>query len=95
MPSVVSKWWGNIKDHGEWTESEVDVVAFDNNNVVLGECKYKSKAVGLKELQDLEKKAEFISVKNRKIYYLLASKSGFTEDLINTDRADVTLINEV
>ena len=81
MPRTVAKWWGNIQEDGTWHESEIDVVAYDDHQIILGECKYRSKAVGLAELDSLKKKSSFIPVKDRKVYYLLASKSGFTRDL--------------
>lgn len=92
MPETVSKWWGNIKDGNEWKESEVDLIAYNNNKIVVGECKYRNKAAGIKELDSLKKKAAFIPVKNREIYYLIASKSGFTDEL--AERKDVILIKE-
>ena len=81
MPRTVAKWWGNIQEDGTRHESEIDVIAYDDHQIILGECKYRSKAVGLAELDSLKKKSSFIPVKDRKVYYLLASKSGFTRDL--------------
>lgn len=83
MPTNIGKWWGNVKENGDWHESEIDLVAFDDHNVVLGECKYKNKQIGFGELDNLRLKAAFIPIKDRKIYFLLASKSGFTNEIIN------------
>ncbi len=95
MPVTSAKWWGNIKDQGNWIESELDVAAFDNDNVVLGECKYRTKAAGLKELQELENKAEYIPLHGRTKYYLLASRSGFTDELLKLERPDLILISGI
>lgn len=93
MPTTIGKWWGNICENGEWKESEVDVLAFNDTKIIIGECKYKTKKIGRKELDLLKAKSQFIPVKGRQITYLLASKSGFTEDLIN-EHENVILIDE-
>lgn len=85
MPQHVGKWWGNVRDGSGWHESEVDVVAYDNDNIVIGECKYRNKAIGISELEDLKSKAAFIPTRGRKIYYLLASRSGFTDEVRSSD----------
>lgn len=85
MPLETGKWWGNIKDESGWHESEVDVIAYDNANIVIGECKYRNKAVGIGELNDLRAKAAFIPTRGRNVYYLLASRSGFTEEVRASD----------
>ena len=51
MPLTVGKWWGNIQEEGKWKESEIDIVAFDDEHLVIGECKYRSKAIGLQDLR--------------------------------------------
>ena len=94
MPVTTGKWWGNVCLEGTWTESEIDVLAFDDHTIVLGECKFRNKKIGLKELNLLLAKAQFVPVKGRKIYYLLASRSGFTEDL-SALSDDVILIEKV
>lgn len=92
MPVTVGKWWGNIMQEGNWKESEVDIIAFDDRNIVIGECKYRNKAVGIKELEALKLKAQFIPTKGRKMYYLLASRSGFTDELSKNTDPDIILI---
>ena len=90
MPNAAGKWWGNICEEGVWSESEVDFVAFNDSDVLIGECKYREKAAGPGELDRLILKSQFIPVKGRKKHYVLASKSGFTEEL--KQRRDVILI---
>ena len=94
MPLTVGKWWGNVSEEGVWHESELDLIAYDDRNIIIGECKYRNKKVGLTELNALRAKAGFVSVKNRRIYYLLASKSGFTPSLMERADNDVVLIHE-
>ena len=89
-PVTAGRWHGNIFEKGNRLESEVDVIAYDQDNVIIGECKYSSKKIGLSVLEKLKQKAVFISAGKRKIYYLLASKEGFTEELLS--RKDDNLI---
>lgn len=91
MPVTVGKWWGNIHDKDGWHESEVDLIAYDDENIIIGECKYRQKLVGKNELERLRAKVQFIPTKNRKVYCLLASKSGFTEAV---RKEDVILIEQ-
>ena len=95
MPLSVCKWWGNIQEEGRWKESEVDVVAYDDRRMIIGECKYRNKAVGLSELQLLKTKAQFIQTKEREVYLLLASKSGFTEEILALHDSHLILIDQV
>jgi len=81
----IGRWWNN--------KEEIDIVAYDDqNSFIFGECKWKNKKIGLKELQDLERKASiFLNVKRK--YYVLFSKSGFSEQLKNlsNQREDILL----
>ena len=92
MPKTVGKWWGNIKSEGNWKESEVDIIAYDDKNIVIGECKYRNKAIGMNELELLRLKAQFIPVKGRKRFLLLASRSGFTKEVMGIKDPGVILI---
>ena len=63
---------------------EVDIMALDDKeeNVLLGEVKWKKRPVGVKTLQELRKKAKVIKGLSRaRHYFLLVSKSGFTRSL--------------
>lgn len=93
VPKVIGKWWGNVKNDGNYIESEVDIIGYDNKNILIGECKYKNKLIGIKELENLINKAKYINTGNRKVYYLLASKKGFTTELLN-NKEDTILIKE-
>lgn len=80
IPLSIGKWWGNIMLSGKWTESEIDVVV-NKNNVGFGECKYRNKKVGVKELESLKKTT-----------YLLASKCGFSDELLNAKDDNLLLV---
>ena len=72
----VGRWWDK--------NTEVDIVALgENNKIVFGECKYSKKQVGLSILKQLQEKAKNIkwNNNNREEYFILFSKSGFSEEL--------------
>ena len=73
----------------------MDVVAYDDHHMIIGECKYRNKAIGLSELQLLQTKAQFVQSKGREIYYLLASRSGFTEDVLTIQDPHVIRISPI
>jgi AAA+ ATPase superfamily predicted ATPase len=79
------RWWSK--------ESEIDVVGVAEDYLVVGECKYSNKKVGIDILQALQEKAKKIELKLPVKKYLLFSKSGFTDDLVqlaeNSDNIDL------
>ena len=95
MPKATGKWWGPVCIDGTWQESEVDLIAYDDHSLLVGECKYRAKATGIQELNQLMLKAQFIPSKGRELYYLLASKSGFTDEIRSLKDARVILIDRV
>lgn len=74
---------------GRWWDKngEIDMVALNDqtNEILFGEVKWSAKPVGLDIYQDLRKKAALVEWgrKDRKEYFCLFSKSGFTEALKN------------
>ena len=54
--------------------------------------KYRNKAVGLNELELLRLKAQFNQIKGRKNFLMLASRSGFTKDVLGISEPDLILI---
>ena len=95
MPRTLGKWWGPVYMNSSWQESEVDLIAYDDHHLLVGECKYRSKAAGLQELDSLKLKAQFIPSKGRELFYLLASKSGFTDELHTVSDPHLILINQI
>lgn len=81
-------------------KNEIDVAALDpeGNNLILGECKYWAEPVGASVLRNLEAKAVSVpwNHEKRKVWYVLFSASGFTDDLIKeaASRADLMLFVE-
>ena len=95
MPRMLGKWWGQVCKDNSWQESEVDLIAYDDQHLLVGECKYRTKSVGFKELDDLKLKAQFIPAGKREIYYLLASRNGFTDSLLSLQDPHVILVHQI
>jgi AAA+ ATPase superfamily predicted ATPase len=74
----------SIKKIGKWWEKdkEIDIVGVGENEVLYGECKYWDNPVGLNVLEDLKEKSKYVKVKNKKEFFVIFSKNGFTKDLI-------------
>ena len=64
-------------------KEEIDIAAIDQEgkNLILGECKYWQEPVGTSVLRDLEAKTVAWERNERKVWYVLFSVSGFTEEL--------------
>ena len=75
----VGRWWGakNV---------EIDIVAYDSmgKDIVFGECKYSKHPKGLDVLMALIEKSKAVNWNkdNRREYYAVFSKSGFTSELV-------------
>lgn len=86
---------------GYWdSKNEIDIAALDpeGKNLILGECKYWKEPVGLNVLHALETKACDVAWERdrRKVWYVLFSISGFSDELRNhaATRDDLLLIDD-
>lgn len=92
-------WPFNFTKIGRYWDSkdEIDIVALDpdGKNLILGECKYWTEPVGISVLRALEAKTDSVAWErdNRKVWYVLFSASGFTDELIKEveSRTDLEL----
>lgn len=88
--SKIGRWWDK--------NNEIDIVALDpdGKNMILGECKYWKDVVGVNVLTVLEGKAELVdwNLSERKIWYVLFSINGFSDDLVQlaSKRDDLLLL---
>ena len=73
-PLKCGRWWSG----GE----EIDVVGVCEESLIVGECKYSNKKVGIDILRQLQNRARKIESKLPVKKYLLFSKSGFTDELL-------------
>lgn len=89
--SGTGRWWDRSR--------EVDILAFseDRHRVLLGECKWSKKRVGVDVLQELEEAlpATGLSVNDQHPVFVLFSRVGFTPQLLSAvqSRRDVILVH--
>ena len=82
----IGRWWGtNPATHGQ---EEIDLVAKEGKDYIFGECKWRNEKIDISVLRGLKEKADIFN-KNRKCtYYVLFSKSGFTDVVIDEAKSD-------
>ena len=85
----IGRWWNN--------DAEIAIIALDKtgNDIIFGECKYRTGQTGLSVLNELEQKAHNVDWKRtqRRNHYILFSINGFTDELTELSRVrkDLTL----
>lgn len=86
----IGRWWGtNAATHGQ---EEIDLIANDGKDYLFGECKWRNEKLDISVLKDLKAKADVFSMNRKNSYYVLFSKSGFTEVVLNEARADDSIL---
>jgi AAA+ ATPase superfamily predicted ATPase len=80
------------------SDQEIDVVGLSSseNKIIFGECKWSEKPVGINIYEELKQKAAKVEWNrdDRKEYYILFSKSGFTEEMIKIAKNDGVFLVE-
>jgi AAA+ ATPase superfamily predicted ATPase len=71
-PQRVGMWWD--------AQAQVDVAALDEETILLGECRWRSRPVGSDVLLELKRKAERVPGTRHQVLALF-SRTGFTEPL--------------
>lgn len=76
----ISRWWGN--NTIDKRQEEIDIIAASKieNKVIFAECKYRNELTDIEILNTLKRKSDLIKGYDDK-YYMLFSKSGFTNAL--------------
>ena len=74
-PNQIGGWWQ--------ANQEVDIVILVETQLMLVECKWSNRAVGLDILENLEAKTKAIQKEagKQRVLYGLCSRSGFTDQL--------------
>ncbi|AZT89240.1 ATP-binding protein [Caldicellulosiruptor changbaiensis] len=88
----IGKWWGN--NPYKKREEEIDIVAFNQDNILFGECKWRNQKVDMSVLNNLIEKSMIFNYCKK--FYVLFSKSGFTDEVISFAKQNphVLLISE-
>ena len=78
----IGKWWNN--------SNEIDIVALneESKEILFGECKYLDSKVDIDIFYNLVNKSKNVPwhKENRKNYYVLFSRSGYTDNLIELSK---------
>ena len=87
----IGRWWGN--NPAKKREEEIDLIGINmiTKQAIFGECKYKNAVQGTEILTSLVEKAELLPAFEQR-YYILFSKSGFTQGLIEQSEKDAILV---
>ena len=82
---------------GRWWDKneEIDTVGVGEDYLIVAECKYSNKKVGVDILDSLQKKSKKIDSKLPVKKYVLFSKSGFTDDLKQLENDEIILIDKI
>jgi AAA+ ATPase superfamily predicted ATPase len=76
VPLKIGRWWNN--------KEEIDLVAFDEEQIAFIECKWRNQPAGIDLLTSLKKKSELLQ-SSLKPHYIVFSKSGCTDTLENSE----------
>lgn len=87
----------NLLKCGRWWDKsvEIDAVGIGEDFLIVAECKYSNKKVGIDILHDLQKKAKKINSNLSVKHFILFSKSGFTDALQKLQSKEVILVDAV
>lgn len=77
LPGSIGKWWGNnpVAKRLE----EIDIMAVQDDQALLGECKWRNADINMEILRQLLERGNLFHY--AKQYYMLFSKTGFTKDV--------------
>ena len=86
----IGRWWGNNPKLKR--QEEIDLMAFEDDNVIFGECKWTNSLVDTDVLNDIVTQSEIYHYKH--IYFYIFAKRGFTDRCIKKakDMGNVNII---
>ncbi len=93
----IGKWWGrNTNNNRDRDQEEIDIIALNEEKkaIMFGECKWTHGLVGVSVYEDLKRKAMSVewNNKDRNDYFILFSKSGFTDKMRDIAEKDNVLL---
>ena len=89
----IGRWWGT--DPASHSQVEIDLVANDGKEYLICECKWRNEKLDLSVLNKLREKADIFTKKREKTWFILFSKSGFTDAVHDesVNNSDVILVD--
>lgn len=86
----IGRWWGT--DPKTRQQVEIDLVAQDGQDYMFCECKWKNEKLGYEVYQSLVQKAYVFSKNRGEMWFVLFSKSGFTDAVLEEEAKNEHLI---
>ena len=86
----IGRWWGT--NPATRNQVEIDIVANDNKDFLIGECKWRNEKLDVTILRQLKEKADIFHQNRENTWYVLFSKSGFTEAVIKEAGKDKNIL---
>ncbi len=86
----IGRWWRtNPVDR---QQIEIDLIAKDGKDYLIGECKWRNEKLDLSILKKLREKANIFDKNRNDTWFILFSKSGFTDAVIEEAQNDEHII---
>ncbi|WP_169764760.1 ATP-binding protein [Campylobacter mucosalis] len=84
----------NLLKCGRWWDKdiEIDAVGIGDDFLIVAECKYSNKKIGIDVLTQLKEKSKNIDINLPIKYFYLFSKSGFTDELKHLNDKSVVMV---
>ncbi|MDV0446401.1 hypothetical protein MsAg5_02340 [Methanosarcinaceae archaeon Ag5] len=89
--SEIGRWWGTNPKRKEEVEMDIVAVSRPESKALFGECKFKNEPVDTDVLERLMENSLLLNYEQK--YYILFSKSGFSNKLKKTSPENVILID--
>ena len=86
----IGRWWGT--NPATRNQVEIDIIANDGKDYLIGECKWRNEKIDLAMLQELKEKADIFNKNRVNTWYVFFSKLGFTESVIEKAEKDNNII---
>ncbi|ABX32049.1 ATPase [Petrotoga mobilis SJ95] len=87
----IGKSWGKVP-YSKNLSYDIDIVAYNDDNILFGECKWTNKKMGIKDLETLKLRSNYVNFENKQTKYIFFSKSGFTPELLKFQTDDLFLL---
>lgn len=86
----IGRWWGT--NPATRNQVEIDLIANDGKDYLIGECKWRSEKLDLAVFHELKEKADIFNKNQTNTWFVLFSKSGFTQSVVEEASKDNKII---
>ncbi len=84
--TAIGRWWGT--DPTSHSQIEIDLIANEEDKYLFCECKWRNEKMGPAALEKLRHNADIFRQDRDESWFVLFSKSGFTDAVIKAAEAD-------